>query len=154
MGFCLSIISILGVAKTYTALIIVAPIIILALPIFDTACAIMRRLIKGKSIKAVFQPDRGHLHHKMIDAGFTQKQAVIIMYAVTAMLGLLAVVLMESGFWKALAFAAVVGIVIALTYKEYFKQRMIPAHSENYEIKESRREEAATEETSNKKKKK
>lgn len=154
VGFCLSIISILGVAKTYTALIIVAPIIILALPIFDTACAIMRRLIKGKSIKAVFQPDRGHLHHKMIDAGFTQKQAVIIMYAVTAMLGLLAVVLMESGFWKALAFAAVVGIVIALTYKEYFKQRMIPAHSENYEIKESRREEAVTEETSNKKKKK
>ena len=148
VGFCLSIISILGVAKT------VLPLIVLGLPIFDTLWAIIRRLIKGKSIKAVFQPDRGHLHHKMIDAGFTQKQAVIIMYAVTAMLGLLAVVLMESGFWKALAFAAVVGIVIALTYKEYFKQRMIPAHSENYEIKESRREEAVIEETSSKKKKK
>ena len=146
-GFCLSIISILGVAKTYTALIIVAPIIILALPIFDTACAIFRRLIKGKSIKAVFQADRGHLHHKMIDAGFTQKQAVIIMYSVTAMLGLLAIVLMESGFWKALAFALVVGIVIALTYKEYFKQRMIPDHSEFVQIKETRKEESVSNKT-------
>lgn len=147
VGFCLSIISILGVAKTYTALIIVAPIIILALPIFDTACAIFRRLIKGKSIKAVFQADRGHLHHKMIDAGFTQKQAVIIMYSVTAMLGLLAIVLMESGFWKALAFALVVGIVIALTYKEYFKQRMIPDHSEFIQIKETRKEESVSNKT-------
>ena len=147
VGFCLSIISILGVAKTYTALIIVAPIIILALPIFDTACAIFRRLIKGKSIKAVFQADRGHLHHKMIDAGFTQKQAVIIMYSVTAMLGLLAIVLMESGFWKALAFALVVGIVIALTYKEYFKQRMIPDHSEFVQIKETRKEESVSNKT-------
>ena len=151
VGFCLSIISILGVAKTYTAVIIVAPIIILALPIFDTACAILRRLIKGKSLKAVFQPDRGHLHHKMIDAGFTQKQAVIIMYAVTAMLGLLAIVLMESGFWKALAFAVVVGIVIALTYKEYFKQRMIPAHSEMIEIKEIRKEDQEIKEKKSKK---
>ena len=151
VGFCLSIISILGVAKTYTAVIIVSPIIILALPIFDTACAILRRLIKGKSLKAVFQPDRGHLHHKMIDAGFTQKQAVIIMYAVTAMLGLLAIVLMESGFWKALAFAVVVGIVIALTYKEYFKQRMIPAHSEMIEIKESRKEDEEIKEKKSKK---
>lgn len=147
VGFCLSIISILGVAKTYTAIIIVAPIIILALPIFDTACAICRRLIKGKSIKAVFEADRGHLHHKMIDAGFTQKQAVIIMYSVTAMLGLLAIVLMESGFWKALAFALVVGIVIALTYKEYFKQRMIPDHSEFVQIKETRKEESVSNKT-------
>ncbi len=147
VGFCLSIISILGVAKTYTAIIIVAPIIILALPIFDTACAICRRLIKGKSIKAVFEADRGHLHHKMIDAGFTQKQAVIIMYSVTAMLGLLAIVLMESGFWKALAFALVVGIVIALTYKEYFKQRMIPDHSEFIQIKETRKEESTKSKT-------
>ena len=147
VGFCLSIISILGVAKTYTAIIIVAPIIILALPIFDTACAIFRRLIKGKSIKAVFEADRGHLHHKMIDAGFTQKQAVIIMYSVTAMLGLLAIVLMESGFWKALAFALVVGIVIALTYKEYFKQRMIPDHSEFIQIKETRKEESTKSKT-------
>ena len=53
MGFSLAIISILGVAKTYTALVLIAPIIILGMPIFDTIFAIFRRIIKGKSIKAV-----------------------------------------------------------------------------------------------------
>ena len=57
MGFSLAIISILGVAKTYTALVLIAPIIILGMPIFDTLFAIFRRIIKGKSIKAVFKPD-------------------------------------------------------------------------------------------------
>ena len=60
MGFSLAIISILGVAKTYTALVLIAPIIILGMPIFDTIVAIFRRIIKGKSLKAVFKPDKGH----------------------------------------------------------------------------------------------
>jgi len=67
IGFTLSVISIMGVAKTYTALIIVAPLLVLALPIFDTSFAIIRRIIKGKSIRAVFRADRGHLHHKLMD---------------------------------------------------------------------------------------
>ena len=50
MGFSLAIISILGVAKTYTALVLIAPIIILAMPIFDTLFTIIRRIIKGKSL--------------------------------------------------------------------------------------------------------
>ena len=58
LGFAISIIAILGVAKTYTAVVIVLPIIVLALPIFDTLWAIIRRLIKGKSIKAVFKADK------------------------------------------------------------------------------------------------
>ena len=53
LGFSLAVISILGVAKTYTALVLIAPIIVLGLPIFDTIFAIIRRIIKGKSIKAV-----------------------------------------------------------------------------------------------------
>src|SRR5699024_9961978 len=80
MGFALAIISILGVAKTYTALVLIAPIIILGMPIFDTIFAIFRRIIKGKSLKAVFKPDKGHLHHKLMAKGYTQKQAVLIMY--------------------------------------------------------------------------
>ena len=53
-------------AKTYTAIVIVAPLIVLALPVFDTLFAIVRRLITGKSIKAIIMPDKGHLHHKII----------------------------------------------------------------------------------------
>ena len=66
LGYCLSIISILGIAKTYTAIVIVAPLLVLALPIFDTIWAIIRRIVHGKNLKAVFQPDTGHLHHKML----------------------------------------------------------------------------------------
>ena len=73
LGYCLSIISIIGIAKTYTAIVIVAPIIVLALPIFDTIFAIIRRMINGHSIKAIVKPDANHLHHKMLKARFYSK---------------------------------------------------------------------------------
>ena len=102
LGFSLAVISILGVAKTYTALVLIAPIIVLGLPIFDTIFAIIRRIIKGKSIKAVFKADKGHLHHILIKRGYTQKQAVLILYGLTATLGMFAIILLESGIWKEL----------------------------------------------------
>ena len=58
LGFSLAVISILGVAKTYTAIVIVAPIIVLGLPIFDTLFAIVRRIKQRKSLKGVFMPDK------------------------------------------------------------------------------------------------
>ena len=87
MGYCLSIISILGIAKTYTAIVIVAPLMVLALPILDTLASIVRRIINGKSLKAIIQPDAGHLHHKLLKKGFSQKQAVLILYGITAIFG-------------------------------------------------------------------
>lgn len=121
MGFSLAIISILGVAKTYTALVLIAPIIILAMPIFDTLFAIFRRIIKGKSLKAVFKPDKGHIHHKLMAKGYTQKQAVLIMYGITAILGMFAVILLESGIWKALSFALLILAIVAIGYKDFAK---------------------------------
>ncbi len=121
LGYSLAVISILGVAKTYTAIVIVAPLIVLALPVFDTLFAIVRRIIKGKSLKAVVMPDKGHLHHKMLKHGFTQREAVLIMYGITATLGMFAIVLLESGIWKALSFALIVVAVIALGYKNILK---------------------------------
>ena len=121
MGFSLAIISILGVAKTYTALVLIAPIIILAMPIFDTLFAIFRRIIKGKSLKAVFKPDKGHIHHKLMAKGYTQKQAVLIMYGITAILGMFAVILLESGIWKALSFALLILAIVAIGYKDVAK---------------------------------
>ena len=121
MGFSLAIISILGVAKTYTALVLIAPIIILAMPIFDTLFAIFRRIIKGKSLKAVFKPDKGHIHHKLMAQGYTQKQAVLIMYGITAILGMFAVILLESGIWKALSFALLILAIVAIGYKDFTK---------------------------------
>ncbi len=125
LGYCLSIISILGIAKTYTAIVIVAPLMVLALPIFDTLSSIVRRIIHGKSLKAIIEPDAGHLHHKLLKKGFTQKQAVLILYGITAIFGMFAIILMDSGIWKALSFAIIVCIIIAMGYKEFFKQRLL-----------------------------
>ncbi len=125
LGYCLSIISILGIAKTYTAIVIVAPIMVLALPIFDTLFAIFRRIIHGKSLKSIIEPDAEHLHHRMLKKGFTQKQAVLILYGLSAIFGMFAIILMDSGIWKALSFAIIMIIIIALGYKEFFKQRLL-----------------------------
>lgn len=125
LGYCLSIISILGIAKTYTAIVIVAPLLVLALPIFDTIWAIIRRVVKGKNLKAVFKPDTGHLHHKMLKKGFTQKQAVLILYGISATFGMFAIILLESGIWKAISFAIIIVIIIACGYKEFFKQKLL-----------------------------
>lgn len=121
IGFTLSIVSILGIAKTATAFVVVLPIIVLGLPIFDTISAIIRRLIKGKSLKAVIQADKGHLHHKLIEKGFTQKEAVLTLYGISVACGMFAVILFESDIWKAISFALMVVAVVCIGYKEFFK---------------------------------
>jgi len=121
LGYSLAVISILGVAKTYTAIVLIAPLIVLALPIFDTLFAIIRRVIKGKSIKAILAPDKGHLHHRLMAKGYTQKQSVLILYGISASLGMFAIILLESGPWKAISFALLMIGIVAIGYKDLFK---------------------------------
>lgn len=123
LGFMLAVVSILGVAKTYTAAVIVLPVIVLGLPIFDVIFAIVRRLAKGKSIKAVFKPDKGHLHHRLVEKGFTQKQAVLILYGLSASLGMFAIILFDSGIWKALSFLLMIIAAVALGYRNFVKEK-------------------------------
>ena len=123
LGFSLSIISILGVAKTYTIAVIVLPLIVLGLPIFDTLWAIVRRIIKGKSIKAIFKADKGHMHHRLVRKGFSQKQAVLILYGISATFGIFAVILLESGIWKALSFLLMVIVALGLGYKNFQSEK-------------------------------
>lgn len=130
LGFSLSIISILGVAKTYTAAVIVLPLLALGLPIFDTVWAIIRRLIKGKSIKAIFKADKGHLHHLIVAKGFSQKQAVLILYGIAATFGLFAIIMLESGLWKALSFLLMVIVALGLGYKNFQSEKF---ESQRYE---------------------
>lgn len=123
LGYCLACISIFGVAKTYTLIVVVAPLIVLGLPVIDTIVAIFRRIIKGKSIKAIMKADKGHLHHKLLKMGFSQKEAVLVMYAITAALGLFTIVLLESGIWKAISFLILVIAIIAIGYRNFEKER-------------------------------
>ena len=119
LGYAISIIAILGVAKTYTVAVIILPLIVLGLPLFDTIWAIIRRLIKGKSIKAIFKADKGHLHHRIVARGFSQKQAVLILYGISATFGIFAVILLDSGIWKALSFLLMVIVAIGLGYRNF-----------------------------------
>lgn len=121
LGYTLSIIAILGVAKTYTAIVLIAPLIVFALPLLDTGLAIFRRLIKTKSVKGIFKADKEHLHHKIMRKGYSQKQAVLILYAFSATFGMFAIILLESGFWKSVSFALMVIAIGAIGAKDFFK---------------------------------
>ena len=123
LGYTISIIAILGMAKTYTLAVIILPLIVLGLPIFDTLWAIIRRLIKGKSIKAIFKADKGHLHHRIVARGFSQKQAVLILYGISATFGIFAIIFFDRGIWKALSFLMMVIVAIGLGYRNFQEER-------------------------------
>ena len=110
LGFMLAGISVIGAVKSAATIALIVPILALGLPIMDTTFAIVRRYRGGVPI---FKPDKGHLHHRLLDLGFTQRQAVLLMYIISALLGLSAVALTEvSGGIALLIFAGVVVSVL------------------------------------------
>ena len=90
LGYTMATISVMGAVKTAATISLVVPVIVLGLPILDTTFAIIRRKINGRP---VFKPDKGHMHHRLLALGLSQKQAVLLMYAVTALLGYVAILL-------------------------------------------------------------
>ncbi|MCL2677737.1 MAG: undecaprenyl/decaprenyl-phosphate alpha-N-acetylglucosaminyl 1-phosphate transferase [Clostridiales bacterium] len=90
LGFVLGALSIMGMAKSAAALSIFVPILILGLPIFDTFFAIARRF---RARRPVMQADRGHLHHRLLDLGLSTWQVVTVLYVVTFLMGLAAILL-------------------------------------------------------------
>ncbi len=105
LGFILSTLSIQGLFKGYAVISFAVPLLILALPIFDTLAAMLRRI---KNKKPIMSPDRAHLHHRLVDVGFSQKQTVCIIYTVCALLGLLAIILVSTGAVRALSLAVII----------------------------------------------
>lgn len=108
LGFTLAALSIVGVLKLVATAALLVPVLILGVPIFDTAFAIGRRLLAGKPI---FSPDRGHLHHRLLGLGFSQRRAVLIIYGICLLLGGTALAL--TGIKEAIAvlFAALAVLV-------------------------------------------
>lgn len=99
LGFILAVVSIQGLFKLYTIISFAVPFLMLGLPIFDTCFAFIRRIAHGQS---PMHADRSHVHHRLIDMGLSQKQAVAVLYLISAILGLSAVVLTTSGPVKAM----------------------------------------------------
>ena len=88
-------------SSSYAIISFAVPFLVLGIPIFDICFAFLRRVAKGQNPMTA---DRGHVHHRLIDMGFNQKQAVAISYMLTAILGLAAVLLTSSGELRALIF--------------------------------------------------
>lgn len=84
LGFMLGALSITGAMKVAATVSVFLPILILGIPIFDTAFAIIRRLITRKPI---FQADKGHLHHRLLRVGLSQRKVVLLIYGFSALLG-------------------------------------------------------------------
>jgi UDP-GlcNAc:undecaprenyl-phosphate/decaprenyl-phosphate GlcNAc-1-phosphate transferase len=94
VGFTLAAISAVGAFKVAATMAILVPILILGVPIFDTAFVIARRFMQGKPI---YQADKSHLHHRLLARGFTQRQTVLILYMVSFSLSVLATFLYLKG---------------------------------------------------------
>lgn len=92
LGYSLAVFSIMGMVKVAAVFSMLVPVMILAVPIFDTGFAIIRRLLAGKS---PFEADRMHLHHRIIDKGLSHKQTACAIYGVTIILSVVAVLSMK-----------------------------------------------------------
>lgn len=132
LGFMLSSVSIFGLFKTYAVISFAVPFLVLGLPIFDICFAVIRRVAKGQS---PLHADRGHVHHRLIDIGFSQKQAVAISYLISALLGLAAVVLTDSGEVQALIFLAAIVVVGFIGFKLIFSH-----HHKKTEVQEDEKD--------------
>ena len=114
LGYTLAVSAVLGLVKTAATVALVVPIIALGLPILDTTFAIIRRRMSGVPI---FQPDKGHLHHRLQALGMTQKQAVLIMYFVSMMLGIVALFVANVSYQTGIVTVLVVLAVIIYSAK-------------------------------------
>jgi len=104
LGFMISVLALLGFKNiTFVALII--PIIILGVPISDTFFAIVRRVRMKKKWS---DPDKSHLHHRLLDMGFTHRQTVLIIYGIAVMFGLAAIIFSMAKVWGAILLVAVI----------------------------------------------
>jgi UDP-GlcNAc:undecaprenyl-phosphate GlcNAc-1-phosphate transferase len=99
LGFTLAAVSVHGVMKTTVTVGVFVPVLALALPIFDTAFAIVRRVANGKSIG---EADKDHLHHRLLRLGLSHRNTVLVMWTISAWLGLSAVAVTEVSLAQAL----------------------------------------------------
>ena len=112
LGFTLAAVSIVGPAKGLTTVSLLLPLLILSLPLADMSAVIMGRLREGRS---PFHPERRHLHHRLLRAGFSHRRTVLLIYVFTQWLAALALVVANAEMrflWLAIASALLVGTVV------------------------------------------
>ncbi len=96
LGYVIAILSLLGMYKSVTLFNMIIPIIILGVPITDTFFAIIRRILNRRPIS---EPDKSHLHHKLMNLGLSHRNTVLTLYGVSIVFSLLAFILVSSTLW-------------------------------------------------------
>src|SRR6185503_1643008 len=94
LGFMLSALSLAGSEKTPTIVAVALPIVSFGVPLLETSLSVIRRFLSNRPL---FSADREHIHHKLLERGLTQRQAVIILYGASALCGLMSLFLLQPG---------------------------------------------------------
>jgi len=111
LGFLLAAITLQGFLKGVAAVALVIPLLVLGIPIFDTGFAILRRI---KNRQPIYIADRGHLHHRFANLGYSQRQTVIILYSWSALMSVVALSMRFAPVWLTAVAAGVAVVVAAL----------------------------------------
>lgn len=113
LGFMLASISLIGPVKSATIVATIVPVLVLGLPIFDIVFAVLRRLINKKPI---MMADKAHLHHRIIERGLGVKRSVLMLYGISGIMGIAAIVFSRDFFFEASAlfFIAILFILLLI----------------------------------------
>ena len=117
LGYILACLSIQGLFKGYALISFLVPFLVLGFPIFETVSSIIRRLVHGKN---PMEADRGHSHHKLIDMGYTQKQSVAILYSISAIMGLAAIILTQFSQINSLMVIVILLLILLCLWFVFF----------------------------------
>jgi UDP-GlcNAc:undecaprenyl-phosphate GlcNAc-1-phosphate transferase len=131
LGFVLATTSLIGSThKASTAVSLLVPVLALGVPIFDTLFSMVRRILERRS---VFSPDRGHIHHRLLDLGLSHRRAVLILYGVSAAFTAAAIAVSFDRRWQTglaltVASAVLVTLVRWVGYFDYVHRRKRQQH--------------------------
>ncbi|WP_332651190.1 glycosyltransferase family 4 protein [Lysinibacillus sp. 54212] len=110
LGFMIAVLSLLGF-KNLAMVSFIIPVIILGVPISDTFFAIVRRLRMKQKWS---DPDKSHLHHRLLDLGFSHRQTVLLIYSIAIMFGLCAIIFSMAKVWGAILLITVILVAVEL----------------------------------------
>lgn len=123
LGYAIAGLSIIGSAKAQTGALVLIPVLAMGVPVFDTILSPIRRFIIGKKL---FQPDKSHIHHKLIELGLSRRNVVLLIYAISVTLCVVSLLLVNirdrgAGILLAMVGLAATVSIRKLGYFSYFR---------------------------------
>ena len=125
LGFVLACVSVMGLFKLHTVITFLVPVLAMAIPLADTVFAFFRRIVHGQS---PFHADKGHFHHRLLAMGLNQKQAVAVLYGISAVMGLVAVLLTGRDTLQRIICVIAAFIISLVVWQYVFRKN--PTHKE------------------------